>query len=81
MLAIMLFLYQGGVKWFVENNSSPLPPGKQELDPVPVAFLSIIQEQFYYQTPHPNPSRVFPSGLSACLISAGPLDISGFLKN
>lgn len=49
----MLFLYQGGGKWFVENDSS-FNPGKQQLGPVLLTFLSIIQEQFYYRTdPHP----------------------------
>ena len=42
----MLFLFQGGVKWFVENDSSPLHLGKQELVPVLVNLLSTTQNSF-----------------------------------
>lgn len=47
MLVITLFLYRGGVKWFVGNDSSPWCPGRQELVLALAILLIIMLGQFY----------------------------------
>lgn len=60
----MIFLDWDGIKSFVRNNASPLPPGKLALVPTLVTLLSATQEQLSPWT-HPVTNSALPEGMSA----------------